>query len=84
VVRLAVVQVHDRSDEAGAGGPHQSRGLPLVFLDAAGGGSARVRAQQVADLRAIQREVNDRFKVQIEAYYARLEDGGAAFERVTP
>jgi hypothetical protein len=43
---------------------------------------ARVREQQLADLRSIQREFNDRFNVQIEAYYARLEHGEAAFERV--
>jgi hypothetical protein len=45
---------------------------------------AQVRARQFADLRVIQREFSDRFAAQIEAYYARLEDGGAAFERVTP
>jgi hypothetical protein len=46
--------------------------------------AARVHAQQLADLRAIQREVTERFTVPIEAYFARLENGGAAFERVTP
>jgi hypothetical protein len=44
----------------------------------------KLRARELADLREIQREFTDRFKVQIEAYYARLEDGVASFERVTP
>ena len=43
---------------------------------------ARVRERQLADLRSIQREFSDRFNVQIEAYYARLDDGAASFERV--
>jgi hypothetical protein len=43
-----------------------------------------VRARQLADLRAIQRELSDRFKGQIEAYYARIENGVATFERVSP
>jgi hypothetical protein len=43
---------------------------------------ARVREQQLADLRSIQREFSDRFKVPIEAYYARLERGEATFERI--
>ena len=45
---------------------------------------ARVRDRQLADLRAIQREFTDRFTVHIEAYYSRLEEGGAVFERVEP
>jgi len=43
---------------------------------------ARVRDQQLADLRSIQREFRDRFKVSIEAYYARLERDEATFERI--
>lgn len=43
-----------------------------------------VRSRQLADLREIQREFSERFGGQIEAYYARIEDGAAAFERVTP
>ena len=44
----------------------------------------RVRSRQLADLRDIQREFSERFGARIEAYYARIEDGCAAFERVTP
>lgn len=44
----------------------------------------RVRARQLADLRGIQREFSDRFAGQIEAYFARIEDGSATFERVHP
>ncbi len=43
---------------------------------------ARVRARQLADLRAIQREFSGRFAGQIEAYHARMEAGAASFERV--
>ena len=43
-----------------------------------------VRSRQLADLREIQRELGERFGGQIEAYYARIEDGAAAFERVPP
>jgi hypothetical protein len=46
--------------------------------------AARVRERQLADLRVIQREFSERFNAQIEAYYARIEDGAAAFERVDP
>jgi hypothetical protein len=46
--------------------------------------SELVRSRQLADLREIQRELGERFSGQIEAYYARIEDGVAAFERVTP
>jgi len=42
-----------------------------------------LRARQLADLREIHREFGDRFAVQIETYYARIEDGVASFERVT-
>jgi hypothetical protein len=42
----------------------------------------RVRERQVADLRVIQREFSERFTAQIEAYYAKIEDGAATFERV--
>jgi hypothetical protein len=41
-----------------------------------------VREQQLADLRSIQREFSDRFKVPIEAYYAHLDRGEATFERI--
>lgn len=44
----------------------------------------RVRARQLADLRDIQREFSDRFAGRIEAYFARIEDGAATFERVSP
>jgi hypothetical protein len=43
-----------------------------------------VRARQLADLREIQHEFTDRFAGRIEAYFARLENGVATFERVTP
>ena len=43
-----------------------------------------MRRRQLADLREIQREFSERFSGQIEAYYARIQDGAAAFERVTP
>ena len=43
-----------------------------------------VRRRQLADLREIQREFGERFSGLIEAYYARIQDGAAAFERVTP
>jgi hypothetical protein len=45
---------------------------------------ARVRERQLADLRSIQREFSDRFRTRIEAYYARIHDGAAAFEQVEP
>jgi hypothetical protein len=45
---------------------------------------ARVRERQLADLRSIQREFSDRFTTRIEAYYARIQDGAAAFEQVDP
>ena len=44
----------------------------------------RVRSRQLEDLRVVQREFSERFGARIEAYYARIEDGAAAFERVTP
>jgi hypothetical protein len=45
----------------------------------------RVRERQLADLRSIQREFVERFQVpRIEAYYARIHDGAAAFEQVHP
>jgi hypothetical protein len=43
-----------------------------------------VRERQMADLRTIQREFNERFKVSIDAYYARIDNGAAAFEQVRP
>jgi hypothetical protein len=42
-----------------------------------------LRERQVADLRRVRRELLERFgQAQIEMYYARLEDGRAAFEGV--
>ena len=43
-----------------------------------------IAERQLADLRAIQVEFKDRFSARIEAYYARLKDGTASFERVNP
>ena len=44
---------------------------------------ATLRERQLNDLRQVQRELADRFAgAKIELYYARLEDGKAAFERL--
>ncbi|MGH9777061.1 MAG: hypothetical protein ACRD5I_01495 [Candidatus Acidiferrales bacterium] len=47
------------------------------------GKPAEIHAKQIGDLRRVEVGVRERFRgVAVELYYARLEDGAAAFETV--